>query len=131
MSTLKAYALSDATGYTESACIVFATSCSKAKALLRCCDGLHDVDFVDVRAKRAHKFDDASHPPTAEEYIARGWTLSCSNCERACNDDMDDEDDEGNPVEYELVYRGQRVFCSQDCLDRFVKEFPKAIGAIT
>jgi len=101
---MRAYVLSDASESCEYQEIVFAESAQDAKR------GGSDVwsscDFTDRRAKRAPEFDDASNPPTKEEYLARGWWFACGWCDSHVSNDT-----EGR------VMVGEALYCNQECAD--------------
>ncbi|HXE63145.1 MAG TPA: hypothetical protein VN519_06365 [Bryobacteraceae bacterium] len=104
---LKAYVAF--TDYGEHQEIVFAKRGQDVKRIGL--DVWSDCDFVERRVKRAPGFDDASDPPTAREFLDRGWFLYCTECGGNVYGDT-----EGH------ITVGQRAFCGPDCLKRFARE---------
>jgi hypothetical protein len=78
-TTLRAYMLSDRTGYREACELVFALT-ARAARRTRSLDG---VEFIDLEATRSPKFDEfAGVPgrPNMRDKLERGWWQMCGGC---------------------------------------------------
>lgn len=52
-------------------------------------------------------------PPTV--LLEHGWWMECQECSIRIDLDSEPEDDDGNPIEFEPVDYGKRVFCCPTC----------------
>ncbi len=74
---MKAYVLSDRSGYVESQEVVFAKTAQEA----RCARSLDNVAYVDLAARRAPEFDQyAPGPVDLTTKLTLGWWTECRWC---------------------------------------------------
>lgn len=112
---MKAY-LIDAGDEETGAQIYFGETSGKAKAKAAAEEGISIIELASCR--RAPEFDEfaATGVVPAKALIEAGWWFECYGCGRRCDEEMlDDDDDEGEPLDGP-IYRGNRgVWCSTKC----------------
>lgn len=83
----------------------------------------NDGELGGLTCRRAHwadKYAKAGHVPFTAKFDY-GWWIECTGCGATIREGADEEeDDDGDPVEpYDLVERGDCVFCRPACYDRW------------
>lgn len=112
---LKAYKVEwdDDEGYAR---ITFASKPSEAKSNVHGFDGCDNVEWKDLRVRRAPEFDQyLGHKITARIYLDHGWWYTCAGCELHLSHDREtDRIDEGGGPYFEHL---GKLYCSEACCD--------------
>lgn len=115
---MKAYIVQDDYG-DSGACVRFAKHNVVARR-----EGALEIncEFDGVTCKRYPAFDQYAEQGDvpAEVLVEHGWFFECMRCsQQVCSNPVDENYDD---IELHPIYEGHRVWCSQDCKDKFAAE---------